>query len=65
MPVFMLFVAFSSSFMLLFQGHVACYNFALTGPRVQRKSLLQLVIRASSSWHVLAQNSFQLAPKTC
>ena len=28
----MLFVTFSFSFMLLFQGHVACSNFTLTGP---------------------------------
>ena len=32
--------------------------------RVQRKSFLQLAIRASWSWHLLAQTSFQLAPKT-
>ena len=32
--------------------------------RVQRKSLLQLVIRASWSQHLLALTSFQLAPKT-
>ena len=32
--------------------------------RVQRKSFLQLAIRASWSWHLLSQTSFQLAPKT-
>ena len=32
--------------------------------RVQRKSFLQLAIRASWSRHLLAQMSFQLAPKT-
>ena len=32
--------------------------------RVQRKSFLQLAIRASWSYHLLAQTSFQLAPKT-
>ena len=32
--------------------------------RVQRKSFLQLAIRASWSQHLLAQTSFQLAPKT-
>ena len=32
-------------------------------PRVQRKSFLQLAIRASWSQHLLAQTSFQLAPK--
>ena len=31
--------------------------------RVQRKSVLQLVIWASCSWHVLAQKSFHLARK--
>ena len=31
--------------------------------RVQRKSFLQLAIRASCSWHLIAQMSFQLAPK--
>ena len=33
------------------------------GGRMQRKSFLQLVIRASWSYHLLAQMSFQLAPK--
>ena len=33
------------------------------GGRVQRKSFLQLVIRASWSYHLLAQTSFQLVPK--
>ena len=32
--------------------------------RVQRKSFLQLAIRAGWSRHLLAQTSFQLAPKT-
>ena len=32
-------------------------------PRVQRKSVLQPAIRASYRQHVLAQKSFQLAPK--
>ena len=32
--------------------------------RVRRKSFLQLAIRASWSYHLLAQTSFQLAPKT-
>ena len=37
---------------------------ATTGrTRVQRKSFLQLAIRASWSYHLLAQTSFQLAPK--
>ena len=31
--------------------------------RVHRKSVLQPVIQASCSWHVLAHKSFQLAPK--
>ena len=31
--------------------------------RVQRKSVLQPAIWASSSWYVLAHKSFQLAPK--
>ena len=30
--------------------------------RVQRKSVLQLAIQASCSYHVQAQKSFQLAP---
>ena len=41
-----------------------CTNFKTTNIRVQRKSFLQLAIRASWSWHLLAQTSFQLAPKT-
>ena len=31
-PIFMSFVTISSSHMSLFQGHVACQNFALAGP---------------------------------
>ena len=32
--------------------------------RLQRKSVLQLAIQASCTWHVLAQKSFQLASKS-
>jgi len=37
---------------------------AVNHSRGQRESVLQLAIRANCSWHVLAQNSFQLAPTT-
>ena len=38
-------------------------QYILYANRVQRKSVLQLAIRASCSKHVLAQKSFQLAQK--
>ena len=40
---------------VLYQIHVAS--------RVQKNSFLQLAIQASRSQHLLAQTSFQLAPK--
>ena len=53
--------AFSLSFLHCLSWHQNCWSLYV---RVQRKSVLQLAIRVNCSKHVLAQNSFQLAPKT-
>ena len=49
---------------MLFSCHTSMTKYDKYGGRIQRKSFLQLAIRASWSQHSLAQTSFQLAPKT-
>ena len=47
------------------RSQLFCFHLVtIRGFRVQRKSFLQLAIQASWSYHLLAQTSFQLAPKT-
>ena len=50
--VFMLFVAISSIFMSLFKGHVACWNFSLTGSHYTQLFLhpLPRVTNAQVEW---------------
>ena len=53
------FASLTDNFILLFSKLLKLWSC-----RVQRKSFLQLAIRASWSKHLLAQTSFQLAPTT-